>query len=54
MMDRDLFIAASAGTGKTHAISKAYVDLFEQAFLAGEPIDVSNVVAITFTRKAAA
>ncbi len=54
MMDKDRFIAASAGTGKTHAISKTYVDLFEQALLAGEPIDVSNVVAITFTRKAAA
>ena len=54
MMDNDMFIAASAGTGKTHAISKAYVDLFEQALHAGESIDVGNVVAITFTRKAAA
>ena len=54
MRDKDRFIAASAGTGKTHAISKAYVDLFEQAFLAGESIDVGNVVAKTFTRKAAA
>jgi ATP-dependent exoDNAse (exonuclease V) beta subunit len=54
IMDNDRFIAASAGTGKTHAISKAYVDLFEQALLAGEPIDVGNIAAITFTRKAAA
>jgi ATP-dependent exoDNAse (exonuclease V) beta subunit len=54
VMDKDVFIAASAGTGKTHAISKAYVDLFGQALLAGESIDVGNVVAITFTRKAAA
>lgn len=54
MMDNDTFIPASAGTGKTHTISKTYVDLFEQAFSAGEPIDVGNVVAITFTRKAAA
>jgi len=51
MISTDMFIAASAGTGKTHTISKTYVDLFEQA---GEPIDVGNVVAITFTRKAAA
>jgi ATP-dependent helicase/nuclease subunit A len=54
MMDSDRFIAASAGTGKTHAISKAYADLFEQALHAGESIDVGNVAAITFTRKAAA
>lgn len=54
MMDNDRFISASAGTGKTHAISKAYVDLFEKALLAGESIDMGNVVAITFTRKAAA
>ena len=54
MMDNDRFIAASAGTGKTHAISKAYVDLFEQALESEEPIDVGNVAAITFTRKAAA
>ena len=53
-MDNDRFIAASAGTGKTHAISKAYVDLFEQALGSGESIDVGNVAAITFTRKAAA
>ena len=53
-MDNDRFIAASAGTGKTHAISKAYVDLFEQALGSGESIDVGNVAALTFTRKAAA
>lgn len=54
MIDNDTFIFASAGTGKTHRISKTYVDLFEQSFSAGEPLDVGNVLAITFTRKAAA
>lgn len=53
-MNHDRFISASAGTGKTYTISNIYVELFEQAFLAGEPLDVGNVVAITFTRKAAA
>jgi len=53
-MEQDLFISASAGTGKTHAISDAYVDLFDQSFRTGAPLDVGNVVAITFTRKAAA
>lgn len=54
MMAGDRFISASAGTGKTHTISKAYVDIFEEAFRSGESIDVGNVLAITFTRKAAA
>jgi len=53
-MEQDLFISASAGTGKTHAISMAYVDLFDRAFQNKVPLDVGNVVAITFTRKAAA
>ena len=54
MIDLDRFISASAGTGKTHTISKTYVDLFEQAIQKEEPLSVANVVAITFTRKAAA
>jgi len=53
-MEQDLFISASAGTGKTHTISTAYVNLFDQAFQNKDPLDVGNVVAITFTRKAAA
>lgn len=53
-MEQDLFISASAGTGKTHAISTAYVDLFDRAIQNKVPLDVGNVVAITFTRKAAA
>ncbi|NYT08437.1 MAG: UvrD-helicase domain-containing protein [Methanosarcinales archaeon] len=53
-MEQDLFISASAGTGKTHAISIAYVDLFDRAFQNNDPLDAGNVVAITFTRKAAA
>jgi len=54
MTDMDRFISASAGTGKTHTISKTYVDLFERAIGSEEPLGVANVVAITFTRKAAA
>lgn len=53
-MEKDLFISASAGTGKTHAISTAYVEIFDRAFSNEVPLDVGNVVAITFTRKAAA
>lgn len=53
-MMQDLFISAGAGTGKTHAISEAYVNLFDQSFRTKDPLDVRNVMAITFTRKAAA
>ncbi|MDF0594215.1 UvrD-helicase domain-containing protein [Methanotrichaceae archaeon M04Ac] len=52
-MKGDLFISASAGTGKTFAISERYVEIFEEAFRSGEEIDVGDVAAITFTRKAA-
>jgi ATP-dependent exoDNAse (exonuclease V) beta subunit len=51
MIDIDRFISASAGTGKTHTISKTYVDLFDQAIQKEKPLSVANVVAITFTRK---
>ena len=54
MIDIDRFISASAGTGKTHTISKTYVDLFAEAIQKEKPLSVANVVAITFTRKAAA
>ncbi|MGV8127491.1 MAG: UvrD-helicase domain-containing protein [Methanothrix sp.] len=54
MIDTDRFISASAGTGKTYTISKTYVDLFEPDIPKDEPLCVDNVVAITFTRKAAA
>lgn len=53
-MKGDLFISASAGTGKTYTISKRYVEIFEEALQAGEAISVGEVAAITFTRKAAA
>jgi len=53
LQGRDIFIAASAGTGKTYQLVKHYVSIFERAFKLGERLDVHNVVAITFTRKAA-
>ncbi|UEC43560.1 MAG: ATP-dependent DNA helicase UvrD/PcrA [Methanothrix sp.] len=52
-MKGDLFVSASAGTGKTYNISKRYVEIFEEAYGSGEEIDVGDVAAITFTRKAA-
>lgn len=52
-MKNDLFIAASAGTGKTFKLVESYVKVFDEAFRRGERLDVHNVVAITFTNKAA-
>lgn len=51
-VNRDIFISASAGTGKTYRLVSHYVQIFEEAFRHGEKLDVHNVVAITFTRKA--
>ena len=52
-MRSDIFISASAGTGKTYNLVKNYIEVFEEAFRHGEALDVHNVVAITFTNKAA-
>lgn len=48
-MKRNLVLAASAGTGKTHALVGVVVHL-----LLGERLDPSRIVATTFSRKAAA
>jgi ATP-dependent helicase/nuclease subunit A len=44
----DVVLEASAGTGKTEVLVKRYVRLIEQG------VDPSNILAVTFTRKAAA
>jgi ATP-dependent exoDNAse (exonuclease V) beta subunit len=52
-VNNDIFVTASAGTGKTYMLVKHYIDIFDNAFRKNENIDVHNVVAITFTKKAA-
>ena len=48
-MKGDTFISASAGTGKTYRLVKEYTDI-----LGSDPtLDLDNVLAITFTEKAA-
>ena len=49
-MPRNLVLAASAGTGKTHALVGVLVHLF----LSDREVEPSRVVATTFSRKAAA
>lgn len=55
---RNLVVAASAGTGKTHALVGVVVHLLLGASELGgaprDPIDPARVVATTFSRKAAA
>jgi ATP-dependent helicase/nuclease subunit A len=47
--DRNLSVTAGAGTGKTLLLVERYLDI-----LINEPLDVRNILAITFTKKAAA
>ncbi len=49
--DRDLVIRASAGTGKTEALTELYVHWI--AGVGGSPIRPSQILATTFTEKAA-
>src|SRR6056297_2468822 len=44
----DIFVKAGAGTGKTRTITELYFDL-----LFNKQYDVRNILAITFTEKAA-
>jgi len=59
-LSRNVFIEACAGAGKTWLLSKRYaaiMDDFTRLHLedpAAPPLDASNILVITFTRKAAA
>lgn len=55
-LPRNLVLAASAGTGKTHALVGVVVHLLVTDRVSGgrrQPLDPSRVVATTFSRKAA-
>jgi len=47
--DNNLSVTAGAGTGKTLLLVERYLDI-----LINEPVDVKEILAITFTKKAAA
>ena len=51
---RNLVLAASAGTGKTHALVGVVVHLLLGATASRKEVDPSKIVATTFSRKAAA
>ncbi len=48
------YIAASAGAGKTYQLVSRFIALLSLQKLSGDGIQVSTIIAITFTRKAAA
>jgi len=47
--DKNIVVTAGAGTGKTRVLVERYLDI-----LINEDVDIKNVLAITFTNKAAA
>jgi ATP-dependent exoDNAse (exonuclease V) beta subunit len=47
-------VEASAGSGKTYALAKRYVQLLINPTLRHDDIPIKNILAITFTNKAAA
>lgn len=59
-LNSNKFVEASAGAGKTFALTKRYcriLDSFAEEYLSGrssEKLGVGNILVITFTRKAAA
>ncbi|SHF09374.1 ATP-dependent exoDNAse (exonuclease V) beta subunit (contains helicase and exonuclease domains) [Marinitoga hydrogenitolerans DSM 16785] len=52
-LDKDYFISASAGTGKTYTITKYYLSILEKFEKENYPDIVQNILAVTFTNKAA-
>ncbi|NBP66859.1 MAG: hypothetical protein EBU66_19710, partial [Bacteroidetes bacterium] len=49
-LDRHISVSAGAGSGKTRVLVQRFIHMLEQY----PGIDLSSIVAITFTRKAAA
>jgi len=50
--DRNFFISASAGTGKTYLLTQYYLKILEANFPNADIVE--NILAVTFTNKAAA
>jgi ATP-dependent helicase/nuclease subunit A len=52
-LDKNYFISASAGTGKTYTITQYYLAILEKYEKNNNPDIVQNILAVTFTNKAA-
>lgn len=54
-LDRPVVVVAGAGSGKTRVLVARYLEILDHgAELSGRPLGPENILAITFTRKAAA
>ncbi len=51
--ETDILVSASAGTGKTTALVELFLRLLEGSTSYPKPVTVGNILAITFTNKAA-
>ena len=50
LVDRNVLVSAGAGSGKTHVLVERYVEILRRY----PDCTLSNIIAVTFTRKAAA
>jgi ATP-dependent helicase/nuclease subunit A len=51
---RNLAVRANAGSGKTSVLVERIAQILAQSWDDGTPLELTKIVAITFTRKAAA
>ncbi len=51
--ESDVLVSASAGTGKTTALVELFLRILEGRTALGDDVGVENILAITFTKKAA-
>ncbi len=49
-IDKNMLVSAGAGSGKTHVLVERYVEILKQ----NAELNLNNLIAVTFTRKAAA
>ncbi|MDX2108244.1 MAG: UvrD-helicase domain-containing protein [Candidatus Melainabacteria bacterium] len=49
-IDKNMLVSAGAGSGKTHVLVERYVEILKQ----NSDLGLNNLIAVTFTRKAAA
>ncbi|MBP6746572.1 UvrD-helicase domain-containing protein, partial [bacterium] len=50
LVDQNVLVSAGAGSGKTHVLVERYVEILRRY----PDCTLSNIIAVTFTRKAAA
>lgn len=49
-IDKNMLVSAGAGSGKTHVLVERYIEILKR----NSELDLQNIIAVTFTRKAAA